>query len=348
MKSNTKKLIGAIVIVLLLCVGVLMYISYNKATGYVATVGSEKITKADYGFFLTAVKNEYEINGGVDYKSNKDKKEFWKTSINGKNAEVSAKDDALAEVQKFKIMLIKAKENNITLDDTDLQQVKATIDELISSEGSGDKRIANTSIKRKYGITLDQYENIYRDYVLALGKYASIEAGKVEISDEELKKQYTEAMNKEGKVTVWEAFFSNLDKDGKALDKDKLGEKKSLAEEMLSKAKSGEDFLSLATQYTEDEKGKENGGEFTVSKSDNMPEAYMNWVYSASEGDISLVETEKGFYVIKRPLFDELKDTLKRTYQMDKVDQMIEQWIKDEKFKIVKNEKVFNKIKIMK
>jgi len=47
---------------------------------------------------------------------------------------------------------------------------------------------------------------------------------------------------------------------------EKQEEAKKKAEEILLKVKAGEDFASLAKQYSEDPGSKDTGGEYTFSK----------------------------------------------------------------------------------
>lgn len=347
MKSNTKMVIVAVFLVLALVIGgTIIYQVYESSNSYIATMSGEKITTAEYKFFLRIIKNDYETKAGVDYQSDDVKKAFWKKENNGEATDVTAKNDALKEVQKFKIMLMKAKEKNTSLDSSDIQKAKETIDNIVKSEGNGDKALAEKNVKKKYWISLSEYESIYKNYMLAFGKYASVEADNIRITDSELQKKYYEAMNKEGKVTVWEVFLETIDSSGKPLANDKLQEKTNLAKEVLSKARAGAEFGSLVTQYTDDKGAKQNGGEFSVSKDEKMPKEYLEWVFNAKEGDIGLVTTTSGYYVIKRPKFEELKDSLKRTYQLDEVNKKLEGWMKDDQYKMDVNKRVLNSIKL--
>ncbi len=347
MKNNTKTVVIAVLLVLALVVGgTIVYQIYERTNSYIATIAGEKITTAEFKFFLRIIANDYETSAGVDYQSDDVKKAFWEEKVNGDTTVVAAKNDALKEVQKYKIMLLKAAEANVILDSGDLQRVEETINNIIQAEGNGDRDLAEKNVKKKYWISLSDYENIYKNYMLAFGKYASYEADQINITDSELKQKYTEAMNKEGKVTVWEVFLETIDSSRNPLPSDKLQEKTELAKEVYQKAKAGADFGSLVTQYTDDQGAKQNGGEFSVSKDENMPQEYLDWVFSAKEGDVGLVTTSFGYYIIKRPHFDELKDSLKRSYQLEEVNKKLEGWMKEDQYKMDVNKGVFNKIKV--
>ncbi|MDP4181010.1 MAG: peptidylprolyl isomerase [Bacillota bacterium] len=347
MKSNTKIVIVALVLVLAIAIGgTIAYEVYNTSNSYIATMAGEKISKAEFQFFLRMIKDDYESKAGVDYQSDEAKKNFWKTPINGEDAETAAKNDALKEVQKFKIMLEKAKESNLTLSSEDLEKVKSTMDNMILQEGNGDRIAADKAIKSKYWISISDYETIYKDYMLAFGKYASIEADKIKITDEQLRSEYKDKMDKEGKVTVWEVFLETKDSSGKPLSTDKVNEKAKLAQEVLDKANKGDDFSNLVSQYTDDVGAKQSGGEFSVSKDEKMPKEYLDWVFKAKEGDIGLVNTSNGYYIIKRPRFAELKETLMRSYQLDEVNKKLDQWMKEDQYKLEKNNSALNSISL--
>ena len=78
-------------------------------------------------------------------------------------------------------------------------------------------------------------------------------------------------------------------------------EKKAKAEEILQKAKNGEDFAKLATEFSEDPGSKEKGGLYeNVPKGQMMPE-FEAAALALEPGQIApnLVETPYGFHIIK-------------------------------------------------
>ncbi|TKB45147.1 SurA N-terminal domain-containing protein [Thalassotalea mangrovi] len=87
---------------------------------------------------------------------------------------------------------------------------------------------------------------------------------------------------------------------------DKSAAKKQ-AEEVLAKAKAGEDFAELAKQYSADTFSAENGGDLDWYTPGSMDEAVMDEaLFSVSEDApvADLVETDYGFHVIKMTGFE--------------------------------------------
>jgi peptidyl-prolyl cis-trans isomerase D len=74
-----------------------------------------------------------------------------------------------------------------------------------------------------------------------------------------------------------------------------------LAEEVLAKAKApGADFAALASQYSEDEGSKVNGGDLDYFGRGRMVPAFEEAAFSMKSGEISdLVKTDFGFHIIK-------------------------------------------------
>lgn len=111
-------------------------------------------------------------------------------------------------------------------------------------------------------------------------KYSSEElAKKVTATDEEVN-QYLAAHPEEGKI---------------------LTEKKAKAEEILKRAKAGEDFAKLAEENSEDPGSKKDGGLYKeVGKGDMVPE-FENAALGLQPGQIadSIIESKFGYHIIK-------------------------------------------------
>ena len=78
-------------------------------------------------------------------------------------------------------------------------------------------------------------------------------------------------------------------------------EAKKLAEEVAAKAKAGEEFGALATQYSDDTANKDRLGSVGKFKRDGMVKPFSDAAFALGVGETSgVVETEFGFHVIKR------------------------------------------------
>ena len=97
-------------------------------------------------------------------------------------------------------------------------------------------------------------------------------------------------------------------------------------EDLLARARSGEDFASLAREFTEDPGSKESGGLYENFGRGYMVKAFENAAFSVPIGEISdVVETEYGYHIIQvlsrekesRPL-DEVRPEIEEKIKQDK------------------------------
>ena len=72
------------------------------------------------------------------------------------------------------------------------------------------------------------------------------------------------------------------------------------AEDLLRRIRAGEDFASLAKQYTDDPGSKENGGFYDWFGRGRMVKEFENGAFGLRVGNVSgIVETQYGFHIIK-------------------------------------------------
>ncbi len=122
----------------------------------------------------------------------------------------------------------------------------------------------------------------------------------------------------------------------KALSKEEARKK---AEEVLAKARKGEDFAALAKQYSDDPGSKDKGGEYTFSKGQMVPE-FETAAFALQPGQISdLVETQFGYHIIKLeerkggagPSDQKVRQQIIGKLKKDKIDAKIDEITKNSK-----------------
>jgi len=344
LKKKWVYVIVAIVALAALVTGGAVY--FYSSNNYVAKVAGEKISKAEYNFFLNSTKSEMERAANIADENAR--KAFWSSKPEGgKSAEEIAKDKALESAKEFKIQLIKAKQSKVALDKQELDGINLDIQNMVKQ--SGGKLEVEQTLKQTYGVNLEQYKAFYKDYMLVT-KFISGEQKKIQPTDEEIKNYYNNNKDKVDKVTVHHILFKTVDNDMKPLPEDKQKEAEKNAKDILDRAKKGEDFVSLAKQYSEDEGSKSNGGEYTFQKNGQMVPEFEDWAFKAKPGDIDIVKTSYGYHVIKldkRTTFEEVKDSAKAGVQSSKYAEKLDEWKKDPQFNLEKNEKVLNSIKVV-
>jgi peptidyl-prolyl cis-trans isomerase C len=127
------------------------------------------------------------------------------------------------------------------------------------------------------------------------------------VSDKEVEQYYGEHQSEFEEVRVRHILISTQPPQPTSPDAAKKGEQpkapskeeaRKKAEEVLAKARKGEDFAALVKQYSDDPGSKDKGGEYTFSHGQMVAE-FEQAAFNLKPGEISLVETQFGFHIIK-------------------------------------------------
>ena len=362
-------------VAVLLIIGIISGIALMNSNGYAATVGKEKVSKAEFRFYLSLAKADMENKaraaaeeGGTAF----DSEAFWKTKIEGEDAVTAAKKKALDAVKAVKVQIIKAKEAGVALDKNEL----ATIDQNIKNyiDENGGKSKADEDLKGYYNINTDQLKPILREDTL-VRKFMNKQITEMKIDDAALQSIYEKNADKykssrfrnEGQEAVWarhilirinrpqlgeEATDEEMDQAAAQAEEDA----KAKAQEVLDKINAGEDFVALVKEYSEDPGSVNTGGEYLFA-SGVMDPAFEAAAFALNVDEVSgLVQTTHGFHIIK--LVEKVAEgqpiSLKGAKEYNEYGPeyakyisyqgRVEEW-KNE-YEIIVNEKVYNSIKI--
>ena len=125
----------------------------------------------------------------------------------------------------------------------------------------------------------------------------------VTVTDAEVKKFYDEnpsRFEQAEQVRASHVLIGTKDAAGKDLTDAQKADKRKKIEELLKRAKAGEDFAKLAKEYSEDPGSKDNGGEYTFPRGQMVPEFESAAFSLKKAGDISdVVTTPFGYHIIK-------------------------------------------------
>lgn len=357
-------LIGFIALIII-SVSLVMYFSYSKS--YVATVGSEKISKAEFNFFLNQAKSIMLQDAGIQAGTPEDEA-FWQSKLDGENAIEIAKKKALDSARELKIQVAVAKEQKLALDKDDNEKLESWVKGIIDQSGSKSK--ADESFEQMYGVKLDEFKAIYEEYLLT-GKLIENETKDLKFSDEDIKAFFDNNLDKfkdlppfreDAEEAVWarHILISTVDQaTQKELPQDKKQEAKKKAEDLLARIKNGEDFITLAKENSEDPGSAQYGGDYVFGKGKMAPE-FEKVAFELNEGEVSgLVETQFGYHIIKleekiskgEPVSfrcaKEYRDFALSDAQLksEKYEQKLDEWKKDPKYDLKKKESVYNSIK---
>jgi peptidyl-prolyl cis-trans isomerase C len=126
---------------------------------------------------------------------------------------------------------------------------------------------------------------------------------KVAVTDDEVKKFYDEnpaRFEEPEMVRASHILLGTLDSATRQpLADDKKAAKRKQAEDLLKRARAGEDFAKLAQEFSEDPGSKDKGGEYTFPRG-VMDPAFESAAFSLKTNQVSdIVTTQFGYHIIK-------------------------------------------------
>jgi foldase protein PrsA len=351
-------IILAIALLIVIVAAVTGFKSYTNS--FIASVGKEKVSVNEYKFFF-----EQEKANMLNIAGNPDPQTFWETTITGGEKAIDiAKRKTLETIRELKIQLMKAKEQKLSLDKEEIDNIDKNIGSIVTQYGS--KSAANSAYKEIYGIDLDNFKKIYKDYIL-INKFLQKEMESVKTNEDEIEEYYnkfpdafTDSLYRtNGQEAVWVKHILiatiNLETQ-ETLSSSKLKKAEEKAADLLERAKNKEDFVKLVEENSEDAGSVQNGGDYLFSRGSMMPE-FEELSFELEPGSIDMAKTDYGYHIIKleekvpqgEPVslrcaeeYWEFKTNAVRTAKyMEKM----EEWKKDSNYKVVKNESVYNSIK---
>jgi foldase protein PrsA len=299
-------LIGAGV-VLVAAIAIVIYLLSSR--GVAATVGSEKVTVPELKFFLRQQKDNMLQQAGITADS-PEAQQFWTTKIEGEDAAVIAKRKAMESLKDLKVQVAKAKEKNVTLSKDDETNISNYIQQITGgTSGSTNAATSEKTFKDYYGVSFTEFEGIYRQFVLAT-KVAQKEMEGVKASEDEIKAYYDTHLadytksqyRQKGEEAVWarHILISTVDQSTQQpLSADKIEEARKKAEDLLAKAKNGEDFIKLVKENSQDTGSSQTGGDYIFGKGGYMMAEFEKTAFELAPGQIGLAKTQAGYHIIR-------------------------------------------------
>ncbi len=282
----------------------------------VATVNGQTITLGNYEKLLALNKTSMEAYYGS---------EIWSTEIEeGKTYEDTLKEMVIESMTTSEVLYQEAKKQNILPTDEEVQEEIDSFNESIKDDTEYQEELKKMGIDDeflKYQFTRDLVdENLYAKYL-----------EEIEIPESEMKAYYED--NKDT-VTASHILLKTTDDDGNELSDDKKAELKAKMEEILAKVKAGEDFATLAKEYSECPSASEGGDLGSFGKG-QMVKEFEDAAFAMKVGEISdIVETQYGYHIIKvtdkkEESYDDMKDEIKSTLASEKYSKYVEKLKKD-------------------
>ena len=264
--SEKVVIISIIVAILLVAFGIFGYYFYATSMMPVATYDGGKVTKSEFAIYYKTFQPMLTYFGYPE----------------DKIPEQIANKAALDE-----IIIKEAKKEGVKIPD----DRKKEIDEQFQDR-------EELKQLEEQGINANQMKQLYYDDALIS---AYIDKKVADANDEDVL-NYIKANEENPNLNSYETshvLFKTTSDSGAALSDEEKANKKSQAEAVLQRAKSGEDFAALAKELSEDTGTKDDGGNYTVYMDGQTDEKYADAVKSMQVGDIVLVESTYGYHIIK-------------------------------------------------
>ena len=231
-------------------------------------IGGGVCTVPEIMVYLTNSQNQYESVYGA---------EVWNVSRDGINLEENVKETVLAKIAQIKTMYLLAQDRGVVLDEGESRRVEKAAGEYFNSLSDKEKELMEVS--------QGTIEQLYREYALADKIYRYIiQDVNPEISDDEART-----------ITVQHILFRTHAAGG-AADSDMLKHQayeKAFEVRRLA-VEEGEDFVDLASRYSED-----STITYSFGKGE-MEAAFEEAAFSLETEEVSqIVETEAGYHIIK-------------------------------------------------
>lgn len=294
MKKMMKRIIScaaAVAVSAALLVGCGSTTQTSDISNPALTMGNTAISMDEANFYTYIMKSQYESYYGT---------EIWDMEVEeGVTFGDSMKEMVNDTLVQMLILNSKADDYKVSLTDDDNTAIDAYIENFKTNVGE--------EVMTEEGITEEVIRSVVGKSYIASHVYDAMMAEEeVELSDEEKEEAVCVKVQH---ILISTTDTTTTDADGNKVDmtEDEVTaykeQQKLLAENVLAKAKDGEDFQALSEEYT-----AENAGfEFSFDKTGFDPVNYVYMVeafYTASwalgEGEISdLVESDYGYHIIK-------------------------------------------------
>ncbi len=221
--------------------------------------------------YLTNTKNQYEEAFGS---------EIWQASYEGETLEENIKETVLARIARVKALNLLANKHGITLSDEENNKAHKAAAQYYASLNSTEQELL--------GVNEKLLCVMYEEYALSSKVYKYLIADiNPEISDDEART-----------ITIQHIMFKTyaLNEAGERVPYTEQAKNETYrrAREALGRAKKGEDFISLAAEYSED-----SNTTYSFGKG-SMDTAFEEAAFNLGTDEISgIVESADGYHIIK-------------------------------------------------
>lgn len=295
--------------------------------GVVLRVGDSEMTSGQFQFFLDNVKSQME---GTELST----EDSWETAeIEGKKAIDVAKERAYESAVQGLSAIEVGKKEGISCTQEQLDEMKTQIDASVFEEYENAEEISDFMCEANV-------------YMMALEEKLMQEQP---VEDSEIEAYFNE--NKEDLGSYYMRakhvlFLTQNDETGEALPEAEIAKKKQQADDILARAKKGEDFDALVSEFSEDPGSHQNPDGYVFGPGEMVKE-FEDCVASLGFGEIGFAETSYGYHIIKRLDLEASNFTnqISGYLYYEKFNTYLDGLVEKHNLEIVKNDAEYNKIK---
>lgn len=305
----------------------------------VATVGSTKITKGEFEFYLSSIKSQM---SGTELKTDED----WQTQeIEGEKAIDAAKQRALEIAVANAEYREAAKAQGIRLTEQEKQNIKAMKQQVVSSYGG---ETAYKEFLKNNNIT-DNFIQLMCESTVYYEKIADKIAEEEPIGEDELMKYFEDnkkALSEEYLKAKHILILTQDPESRQPLSEKETAEKKELADKLFERVNKGEDFDALMNEYSEDPGLSTNPDGYVFTQGEMVPE-FEQATESVSAGEVTMCKSDYGYHIIKRlPIeFSDISDKISEAQVKEKVNAKLKEWEEEYSLKVRINEELIKTVK---
>ena len=152
-------------------------------------------------------------------------------------------------------------------------------------------------------VTIEHVKTSVRDTMVINRYLESVALAGASVTEEDVRKAYEESKMNDKTASVRHLLLVTQGKT----DAEKAAQR-AMIEDLLARAKAGEDFAELAKKYSEDPGAKENGGLYADFARGQMVKPFEDAAFSVPVGQFSgVVETDFGYHILQ--VIDRKKET---------------------------------------
>lgn len=332
MKKSFIKILSVMMLSSLLLTGC----SGNSSGAVVAKVNGVEITKEDFDKTSLKVGKEYEMIFG---------EEIWASEVEGgKVFKDVFKDEILNVMVSQELVAQKAEKEGITVTD---EEIANEVKSFMAYIG---KVPTYTDFLKENNVDEEFLKEHFKSNLI-FEKYRNKIMSETELKDEQLKEYYETHLDdyKKDEIKASHILISTLNEMKEPLSEDETAKKEAEAKAILKRVKAGEDFATLAKEYSDDDTSAVNGGDLGYFAKGVMVPEFEEAAFKMKAGEISeLVKSTFGYHIIKVydkkeevSLFEDEKENILGTMRYEIYDSKMAELESDSK--IEKFEDIMNK-----